>query len=51
METPVLRCKMRVLEVNQSISSEGNINNPSAHGVLSKGHEFYVDFTPAEKSA
>ncbi len=24
------------------------INNPQAHGKLSKGHEFYVDFTPAE---
>ena len=22
------------------------INNPSAFGKLSKGHEFYVDFTP-----
>jgi len=24
------------------------INNPNAFGVLSKGHEFFVDFTPAE---
>lgn len=24
------------------------IDNPGAHGKLSKGHEFYVDFTPAE---
>lgn len=24
------------------------INNPSAFGKLSKGHEFYVDFTPVQ---
>lgn len=24
------------------------INNPAAFGQLSKGHEFFVDFTPAE---
>lgn len=24
------------------------ISNPAAFGQLSKGHEFYVDFTPAE---
>lgn len=27
------------------------ISNPAAMGKLSKGHEFYVDFTPAEVSA
>lgn len=82
MNSPVLRCKMRVQEVLHSIKEDGNIeqervklmavsglegsenakwskwtpsasfeiyiNNPDAHGVLSKGHEFYVDFTPAE---
>ena len=26
-----------------------SINNPDAFGKLSSGHEFYVDFTPAEK--
>lgn len=26
------------------------ISNPAAMGKLSKGHEFYVDFTPAEVS-
>ncbi len=25
-----------------------HINNPEAMGKLSKGHEFFVDFTPAE---
>ena len=25
------------------------INNPSAFNKLSKGHEFYVDFTPVKK--
>ena len=25
------------------------INNPSAFGRLSRGHEFFVDFTPAEE--
>lgn len=27
-----------------------HINNPSAFGKLSKGHEFYVDFTAVEAS-
>ncbi|MEN6370919.1 MAG: hypothetical protein ABFD64_02815 [Armatimonadota bacterium] len=27
-----------------------HINNPDAFNKLSKGHEFYVDFTPAEVS-
>mgnify|MGYP001573053866 CR=1 FL=1 len=79
---PILRCKMRVLEVTRSISAAGeveqervkltavygpegtenakwskwtpsasfdiNINNPLAQGNLSKGHEYFVDFTPAE---
>lgn len=31
-----------------SASFDITINNPAAHGALSKGHEFYVDFTPAE---
>lgn len=26
------------------------INNPKAFGALTKGHEFYVDFTPANPS-
>lgn len=29
---------------------EMNITNPSAFGKLASGQEFYVDFTPAEKS-
>jgi hypothetical protein len=31
-----------------SASFKISINNPAAFGQLSKGHEFYVDFTPAE---
>lgn len=27
------------------------INNPNAFGKLSNGHEFYVDFIPAEEKA
>jgi hypothetical protein len=27
------------------------INNPAAFGTLSKGHEFFVDFTPARPDA
>lgn len=34
-----------------SASFSININNPSAFGVLSTGHEFFVDFTPVEKPA
>jgi hypothetical protein len=82
METPVIRCKMKVDEVWQSkdastgeVTQErvklsavyGNteenkdwskwtpsanfeiyINNPAAMDKLSRGHEFYVDFTPAK---
>ena len=29
-----------------SANFEIYINNPAAHGHLSKGHEYYVDFTP-----
>lgn len=29
-------------------SLEMTINNPNAFGTLSNGHEFYIDFTPAE---
>ncbi len=31
-----------------SANFEIQINNPEAFGKLSKGYEFYVDFTPAE---
>jgi len=31
-----------------SANFEIYINNPSAMGKLSKGHEFFVDFTPVE---
>ncbi len=34
-----------------SASFSLTINNPDAMGKLSKGHEFFVDFTPAEKTA
>jgi len=78
---PVLRAKMRVVEVTQAIGENGKpehervklaavygtgdtenakwstwtpnasfeifINNKEAFGQLSRGHEFYVDFTPA----
>ena len=33
-----------------SASFEIYINNPSAMDKLSKGHEFFVDFTPADAS-
>lgn len=33
-----------------SASFEIYINNPAAMDTLAKGHEFYVDFTPAVKS-
>lgn len=29
-------------------SFEIGIDNPAAHGQLANGHEFFVDFTPAE---
>jgi hypothetical protein len=79
---PILRCKLRVLEVTQAMDSNGKveqervkltavygaensvnaqwsrwtpwaefnigISNPEAFNKLSKGHEFYVDFTPVE---
>lgn len=32
-----------------SASFELQINNPEAFGKLSNGHEFYVDFIPADK--
>jgi hypothetical protein len=33
-----------------SANFEITINNPEAFNKLSSGHEFYVDFTPAEKA-
>lgn len=78
---PVLRCKLRVVEVLHQKKEDGStsqervklsavysgsdenktfskytpqanldiyIDNPSAFGKLSSGHEFYVDFTPAQ---
>lgn len=33
-----------------SASFDITINNPDAFGKLSSGHEYYVDFTPAEKA-
>ena len=81
----MLRCKMRVSEVTQSMKADGGvesetvklmavygkegtdnaewckwtpcanfsiqINNPAAFNKLSKGHEFYVDFTPADETS
>jgi hypothetical protein len=34
-----------------SATFEIYINNPSAMGKLSAGHEYFVDFTPAEAAA